>query len=236
MKHGISYGICVSDGKYLNQIISSIAENHVMDENYEIIFADQKDWWITKKKNWLAKQAQYDKLCLIHDYVNFPTGWYHAIKGHFGSLHQNVHPCDVVMTEVVTKEGKRGPDWLLNPNWMERFFKEIPGLSDVVFVANPSENHPKYISALPYWENSLTAYQYVSGAYILTTTEYMLNHPFNEDLKPGDAEDLDWFETHKPRLQFNRFTWVEFLKPRKWAVTMIPETGLDMIKECLKLN
>lgn len=225
--NGMTYGICVSDPKYLNKIISDITTTQLTDRNYEIIFANQEDWWITKKKNWIAEQAKYDTLCLIHDYVSFPSLWHTEIKKFFA---QKADDFDVLMTEVITYEGKRGPDWLLSPYWMEQFFKYIPELSNICLEANPSENHPKYVNALPYNEKSLTKYQYVSGAYILTKTDYMRKHPFNESLMPGSAEDLDWFETHKPRLDINRFTWVKFLKPHKWAVTEIPAKGLELIK------
>lgn len=40
----------------------------------------KKKAWITRKKNLIAQHAQYDNLCLLHDYIWLGAGWYKSYQ------------------------------------------------------------------------------------------------------------------------------------------------------------
>jgi len=123
------------------------------------------DAWTPKKKNTVAKLAQFETLCLLHDYYLFDSQWYTHWK---------------TFDEVVKWDVALNPQYL---NTGKRHF------TDWVVYDHPTI--PRYTS-LDYKDWSKTMYQYVSGGYFLVKRSFLQQNPFNESLKPGDAEDVEW--------------------------------------------
>lgn len=125
-----SFIIC-TDGKtnlhFHKNIIKSIENQNI--PNYEIIFVTEnntfttpgdkniitiyfnpsfskKDGHITFKKNIGARAAQYENLCILHDYLILSENWYpNFVK--FG------YDWNVCSTQILNKNGNRLTDWMV---------------------------------------------------------------------------------------------------------------------------
>ena len=129
---------------------------------YEVMILDGPEW-ITTKKNAAALHAKYNTLVLLHDYFVFDPGWYAAYEA-FG------YDWDMCSNPQFLINGKRHfTDWVV---WN-------------------SPIYPRYYS-LPYEDWSHTKYQYVSGGYFLGKRDFLRANLFNEDMKPGSPEDVEW--------------------------------------------
>lgn len=128
------------------------------------IYTDD-DMWITTKKNIGAKVAKYDNLVLMHDYFVFESRWYE----NFCNFDENVR-WDIASCPQYLMNGKRHfTDWII---W----------------------DHPvlqKYTS-LDYYDWTKTKHQYLSGGFIICKRNVLLAEPFNENMKPGQPEDVEW--------------------------------------------
>ena len=118
---------------------------------------------VTKKKNIIAQQAQYDNLVIFHDYYEFDSQWYNGYL-RFGD------DWDVCSNAQLLITGKRHfTDWVV---WDSPVF-------------------PRYTS-LAYSDWSHTRYMYQSGGYMLIKREFLLRFPMNESMPWGTAEDVEW--------------------------------------------
>jgi len=50
---------------------------------------------------------------------------------------------------------------------------------------------PRYTS-LSYNNWKETQYQYISGGFFLVNRDFLREEPFNEQMQPGSAEDVEW--------------------------------------------
>lgn len=67
----------------------------------------QKEKWITRKKNLIVKNAIYDNLVIMHDYLKLEENWYKGFL-QFGD------DWDVCMNVINNIKGGRWIDWLSN--------------------------------------------------------------------------------------------------------------------------
>lgn len=177
----ITFGIATdySDERRLDEIVNSI--RHLEIPHYEILMIGPgregqygsvryipfdetiRPKWITRKKNILCQQAQYDIVVLMHDYYVFDLDWYRS----FLSFGDN---WDICSNQQLLITGKRHfTDWVI---WDHPFI-------------------PRYAS-LDYNEWGLTRYMYISGGFFLIKKAVALTYPFNENLVWGTAEDVEW--------------------------------------------
>ena len=125
----------------------------------------QKPGWTTRKKNIIAQQAQYENVVLMHDYYVFDKDWYKNMV----EFSNNV-PWDICSCQQLLITGERHfTDWVV---WDDPIF-------------------PRY-SALPYDEWTRVPYMYISGGWIMTKKQVLIDNPFNEELVHGQAEDVEW--------------------------------------------
>jgi len=244
----ISFGICVGpnwNDEWLTACIKSIEDQNIPE--YQIILAFDKynaDYrmmkyfrnnmviqqigeWLPEKKNSIAQIAKFENLCIVHDYYRFDDDWYDGVKEYNASI--NGH-WDVLSTFVLREEdGERGPDWVINPFYMKKFLDDPENFDvfDELRRMYPTENHPMYVVGLNPHEKRLTSLQYVSGGYIMCKRELLRTVKFDETLKVGQPEDIEWFERVKKsgegyRLHFNPFSIVYTMKPNKWKVFPLP--------------
>jgi hypothetical protein len=150
--------------------------------------------WITRKKNVLAQEAQYENLVLMHDYYRLLPDWYTGWV-RFGN------DFDVAINKVHDMNGNRFADWLINPELYQRTF---------------GYKHHKW--ALPY-NISVPKLQYISGGYFLVKKDFLLKHPLDETKKWGECEDTEWCERiyNHTKMRMNTFSTVMVTKP-KWSV------------------
>ena len=144
-------------------VIGNKEKENDYDVRYILFDESEKDKWITRKKNILCQEAQYENIVLMHDYYVFDKNWYKSYL-EFGN------DWDICSNRQLLQNGKRHfTDWV---TW------DCP-------------LYPRYTS-LPYDEWNLTRHMYQSGGYMLVKKPLMMIEPFNESLAWGEADDVEW--------------------------------------------
>ena len=143
---------------------------------------------ICHKKNLAAKHAQYDKLCVMHDYVGIESGWIEGFEK-FGD------DWDVAMNIILNKNGARHRDWMA---W------------DHPAITNGSRGGGACL--IPY--NKYTMYMYISGTYFCVKKDFFIDNPLDERLFWGEGEDVEWSLRVREKTQFkmNANSTVKYLK------------------------
>lgn len=239
----ISFGICVGENSpYLESCVNSIRNQSWVDsDNHEIILVGNtkklsayddcilidSDGWLPVKKNLIAQAANYDILVLLHDYYKLPRYYVYEFESQGMDWDLVAHP-------VVTHEGERSADWIINPFIMDAAINRYPELSDILMKSAPHENGPRYVSSLPYDVVDMPKFHYLSGGYIVCKRHALLDVPMDESLKPGDPEDVLWAQNmirngYIPTLQ--EIEPLEIMKPKKWAVSIMPNEAIDIMRE-----
>lgn len=169
------------DKDRLQEIIQSIRNLNVPE--YEILFVgggdsegiegedirkidfdeSMKPKWITRKKNILVQNAEYENIVLMHDYHIFDPGWYEAFKS-FGTDWEICSCPQYLIT------GSRNPmDWSL---W------DKPGFGRAW--------------SLKYDDWSQTQYMYISGGFFIVKRHVIIEEPLDESRLWNEEEDVEW--------------------------------------------
>jgi len=202
-----SFGICKGiNSPFLKEIIYSIRQQNI--DNYEIIIVGEKHTefgddiinidfdesikpiWITKKKNLITKNAKYENIVYLHDYVYFKPDWYKGqiLKG---------HDIKIRMDKIKNNNGVRFRDWCIWPH-NDNVIDNIIGRSIMI----------------PYDMTHLSKYMYINGTYWIANKKIMTEFPLNEDLVWGESEDVEWSKRVREKYSFemNDFSEVRLLK------------------------
>ena len=178
-----TFGI-VTDGNSenrINRIIDSIETT--MTDDYEVIIIGGSDikrkntrviyfnevegpGKISEKKNIITREAIYENIVYLHDYIEFAPEWHSKFK-EFGN---NFNVC---MNRILNPDMTRYRDWCL---WMDD--------------ANGHVSDNNYL--IPYYVTNLSKMMYISGAYWVAKKKFMLENPLNENLRWGQGEDVEW--------------------------------------------
>lgn len=247
----ITFGICLSPNynlKFLYNLIQSIVNQNI--EKYEIIVIGQlsqndldkfsphikyipfdedvKAGWITKKKNIIANEAQYEYVCIVHDYYKFGVDWYK-------SLIKDTTKKDIIMSRIINENNDtRGPDWVLNPFLMKTFLEKNVTFNRKLVDLFPFET-PMYVVGLNYDTKNCGKYQYISGGFIFCKKDILLDCPLNDAYVWGQAEDVDWSERlmkkYSDQLSMVQDSIVYIQKPDKWKVYQLPDDVLLEFKK-----
>jgi hypothetical protein len=224
-----SFGILTSKDseEYLNKIVESIVDQNI--PNYEIIIIgnttevfdkniniikinfneDEKKGWITKKKNLITENANFENIVYLHDYLILNKNWYEG----FLNFKEDFKVCT---NKIVTKDNQRYRDWTLwqlNNNKFDQYLNRTRRC------------------LLPYDVTNLTKYMYISGAYWVAKKDFMINNKLNENLLWGEGEDVEWSKRirKKTKFKFNQFSTVQILKDKETIYTEIDQTTLKML-------
>ena len=113
--------------------------------------------WITKKKNLITKNAKYENIVFMHDYLCLTESWYQGFLK-FGN------DWDVCMTKIQNIWGQRHRDWV---SW-----------------DSPKYGVRKLI---PYEDNSLETvkHTFIIGGYWVAKKSLMKKEPLNENILLG---------------------------------------------------
>jgi hypothetical protein len=138
---------------------------------------EQKEKWITRKKNIIANECETKVLVLCHDYILFTFDWYDKWNEFGWDWDFSVNP-------VYTKDGKRHFDLNSNDHPL------VPHANPLPLELCTEENFK---------------YCYISGAYFLVKTDFILKFPLNEELAWGQCEDVHWCNMAKQngKMKFN---------------------------------
>jgi hypothetical protein len=200
----------------IQQIINSIEQQNI--PQYEIIIVgdcqcerrntqiipfdeNQKQGWITRKKNIITKEAKYENIIYIHDYILFESNWY---KGwlKFGNN------WDVAVNVIINTDNTRFRDWIIfdDPQITGHYIgwhKDFP------------EDNPILISPnLPPYDYKKVKHMYINGSYWIAKRQVMMDNPLDERLVWGLPEDINWSRRirDKYNIKMNTFSSVRLLQ------------------------
>ena len=125
----LTFGIITTEstGHHLPEIIRSIEDQNIPDDCYEILVIGnypihnyknlrsfqfdetQKNMWITRKKNMITENANYDNIVYMHDYLSLSGDWYQ----NFLKFDCN---WDICMNSIKNTDGTRILDWMGLPD------------------------------------------------------------------------------------------------------------------------
>jgi hypothetical protein len=179
-----TFGIITTPGKelFVNAIIKSIESLNI--DSYEIIVVGSekkesfnkttyipfdesiKESWITRKKNIITENANYENIVYLHDYIVLCEDWYSGFLN-FGN------DFDICMTKILNLDNTRYRDWCLWRDDAKKYVKENNYL-------------------IPYKIKSLSKMMYISGCYWVAKKHIMEKFPLNEKLSWGQGEDVEW--------------------------------------------
>ena len=136
---------------------------------------------ICHKKNIAARTAQFDKLCILHDYVGLEPGWRVGFE-RFGDT------WTVAMNTILNKDNSRHRDWM---NW------------DHPTITPSGKNNSACLQ--PYGNHNA---EYVHWWYVLLCKrDFFLKNLLDENLFWGDGEDVEWSlrVREQTKFQFNPY-------------------------------
>lgn len=143
---------------------------------------------ICHKKNIAARTAQFDKLCILHDYVSLEPGWRVGFE-RFGDT------WTVAMNTILNKDNSRHRDWM---NW------------DHPTITPSGKNNSACLQ--PY--EITTRNMYIGGTYFCVKRDFFLKNSLDENLFWGDGEDVEWSlrVREQTKFQFNPYATVKYTK------------------------
>jgi len=143
---------------------------------------------ISHKKNLAAREARFDKLCVMHDYVGLTPGWRHGFETF-------VADWDIAMNIIRNADGSRHRDWNC---WNHPLIASGKGRVEACLM--------------PY--DTYTRHMYISGTYFCVKKDFFLQNPLNEKLFWGEGEDVEWSlrVREKTRFRMNARSEVQYLK------------------------
>nr|WP_315848233.1 hypothetical protein [uncultured Rhodoferax sp.] len=143
---------------------------------------------ISHKKNLAAREARFDKLCVMHDYVGLNPGWRQGFEVFSPDW-------EVAMTVILNADGSRHRDWNC---WNHPLIATGSGRVEACLM--------------PY--DTYTRHMYISGTYFCVKKDFFMDNPLNERLFWGEGEDVEWSHRvrDKTRFQMNTNSIVQYLK------------------------
>jgi hypothetical protein len=162
-----------------------------------------KDGWITRKKNIISKNAEYENIVYLHDYIELKSDWYEG----FLKFGDNFEFC---INKIINIRGVRFRDYSLFPYKVD--FLNIN--------YSPGDIHPYFNDncLLPYdFVNSIKTnkYMYISGSYYVVKRKIANAFLLDENLVWGKGEDVEYskrLHDHGVIIQCNPFSTVQLLK------------------------
>jgi len=178
-----------------------------------IIFDEsRKSAWITRKKNLIAKTAQYDNLVFMHDYFILGEKWYQ------GQLCRG-NDFEIRMDKIINTDGSRFRDWCIwphNGNWMD----SVVGRECLI----------------PYNISHLTKFMYISGGYFIVKKNIMLEFPLDERLSWGEGEDVIWSKQVREKYKFSMNPHSEVIITKAGKDRVFEETSKETLNKIIALS
>lgn len=227
---------------FLNDIIISITKNNI--PNYEIIIVGNtkiqnsekikiigfdeniKTGWITRKKNVIAINAQYENIVLLHDYIKFHDNWYEGFLK-FGN------DFEFCVNKIINTNNTRYRDYTLFPYKVD--------FLNINYSPVDIDNYFNDNCLLPYdFINDIKTnkYTYISGAYYIIKTKIAKQYLLDENLVWGKGEDVELSKRlHNNGIiikcnQFSSVTLLKYKEPVFWEKQISPEKLQKFINYC----
>jgi hypothetical protein len=234
----ITFGIITGNGgQQINKIIDSIEKQNIPE--YEIIIVGDcditrdntrnisfdesvKHAWITRKKNLITENAEFDNIVYLHDYVVFEDKWYE------GQL-KSGEDFFIRMDKIKDIDGDRYYDWIVW-RWNNNFM-------DSIIAHGMGEPFLPWFGLIPYTMTHLSKYMYISGMYWIAKKHVMEEFPLDENLVWGQGEDVEWSKRVREKYDFNMnpYSTVRIIKDGKGKSNAKPPTE-EMMEKLLNIN
>lgn len=186
-------------------------DSYVNNRSIQIIEFDEtiKNGWITKKKNLIVKNAKFENIVFLHDYLELGDDWYEGYLK-FGD------EFEVVTNKILNKDLTRFRDWTISPQNYDKISQNLHKNSEFL---------------LPYEEINLTKLMYISGAYWVAKKNVMLEFPLNENLCWGEGEDIEWSHRVREKYVFklNLHSSTKLQKQKKIDINLISKNNLFLL-------
>ena len=198
--------------KIQNYEIIIVGNSNINKKNCKVIRFNEniKNKWITRKKNIITENANFENIVYSHDYIRYDENWY----SEFLKFGEDFKICT---NKILNKDGNRFRDWTLWPDSLTDEFNFL--------------NSREYI--IPYEIKHLSKYMYISGSYWIAKKQIMNEFPLNENLIWGESEDVEWSNRVKRKYNFsiNEYSIVHFLKNKKVSfVEVQSEEKINLLK------
>ena len=217
-----TFGIITVEGN-IQSVINSIENQNI--ENFEIIVVggpnhynktyikhiefDEKikSMWISKKKNLITENSNFELIVYMHDYIKLDNNWYNGFN-EFG------YNWDICMTKILNFDGTRYRDWIL---WKDD-------------AKNIYDHNDRLL--LPYDITHLSKMMYISGAYWVAKKHIMQKFKLNEHLSWNQGEDVEWSIRVRKDYNFsmNTNSSVSLLKYKGGVSNLVSESDLCILK------
>lgn len=239
-----SFGIVTKNDNphFLKNLISSIRNQNI--KKYEIIVCggipikdtihipfDEtiKNGWITRKKNLIVERANYNNICILHDYFVLDDYWY---KGFCD------FDCewDIAQTKILNKNGERFSDWVIHNSKAKEFYFNNSGFFNSLKKIYPNFNNSWEfftLTGVPYNYYGLVKQQYISGGQIICKKQVLLDEKFDESRCWGEDEDTEWsFRINaKYKIKMNQESVTHIQKPDKWHIEEMPYFLIEKMQQ-----
>jgi hypothetical protein len=182
---------------YIDEIIEGKDIKYILfDENIN-------PGWITKKKNIITEQSQYENIVFMHDYIKFNADWYTGYLKH--------QDFKISMNKIYNLDGKRNIDWLI-------YYQDLC--------------LPNAEQLLPY-DLEFSKIMYIPGFYWVAKRDVMIEFPLNENFFWGQAEDIEWSKRVRAKYKFsiNQESTVHFMKQKEYTLNVLSEQNIEKVKE-----
>lgn len=194
--------------------IIAVGPHEYNRKNVKSIIFDEsrKSAWITRKKNLIAKTAQYDNLVFMHDYFILGEKWYQ------GQLCRG-NDFEIRMDKIINIDGSRFRDWCIwphNGNWMDG----VVGRECLI----------------PYNISHLTKFMYISGGYFIVKKNIMLEFPLDERLSWGEGEDVIWSKQVREKYKFSMNPHSEVIITKAGKDRVFQETSKETLNKIISLS
>jgi len=198
----MTFGICTgyTNAEHLIKCVTSIRNQAKDFDDYQIIIIgpevpetifeeldhpdiefitfeeDERPMWITRKKNILARKADFDRLCIMHDYMWLTPDWAKKLWEFEGWNKWSV----LAFPQQRSDGGRFWYDW--------SGFRGPRELDNRQFYDYRDWDHNDEV--------------YISGNIFCVHRMLLNDHPFNESLGHMQEEDLEWSRRISPYVHF----------------------------------
>ena len=181
---------------------------------------DPTKGFLPKRKNFLAKEAIYDNIVMMHDYLALQIGWLD------GFIKFNIENPDwlACVNRIQNINGKEFRSWCAV--FQDAYRTPIDNQKPPLHLGLGRKINPR-IKTWGRW-------QYYSGAYFIVRKRIMLDSPMDETLERHQGEDIttsrQWYQKYGSKIfAWNPYSTIKFLKPKDHAGwESLPEINYDM--------
>ena len=178
-----------------------------IDKNIPFIHIPYRELQLPKVTGWITKKKNFGIRAAHYDKVVVCHD-YIAFKTGWKKGFDACGDFEAGSNIIIDMDGERSTDWIA---W------DYPSVGQAL---------------VPY--NKYTEYQYLCGIYFFGKRDFLLKNPLPENLRWGEAEDIEWSKEIRKKTRFimNTKSTIYFLKP-KWKLSQEVLEGSKKLESLL---